>query len=434
VRTAAPGARSAQRQKAGLVTTGSGAGSGAARGGARESTRDLRILKEIAEALNGAANVDQALRDVLAHIADLLGLRTGWIWLIDPRTGRFYSATAQALPPFLRDPVRMTGHPCWCIEAFRWGKLTAGNIELIECSRLRTAVTANQPGTRGFRYHASIPLHFGDRPLGIINVATPRWRRLTRRELDLLSTIASQLSMAIERARLAEESVRLARLEERTRLARDLHDTLTQGLTAIGLHIDAAMGAAAPREVRAQLERALTVTRSSLDEARRSLRELRGSPLNARPLGEALMALGREMASDTGVRVHVESRDNLSLPSHIEEELYRIAAEALTNVRRHAAAKEVQVTLTRTGRHARLTIADDGRGFETRLRVRAQPGPEPTGFGLAGMRERAALIGGRFSVRSRPGHGTQISVTVPPDRVDLADRPASAVPPASASS
>jgi two-component system NarL family sensor kinase len=397
-----------------------------------ESTRDLRILKDIAEALNGAVNVDQALRDVLARIADLLGLRTGWIWLIDPRTGHFYSATAQALPPFLRDPVRMTGHSCWCIEAFRSGKLTAGNIELIECSRLRTAVGADQPGTRGFRYHASIPLHFGDRPLGIINVATPRWRRLSRRELDLLSTIASQLSMAIERARLAEESVRLARLEERTRLARDLHDTLTQGLTAIGLHVDAAMGmigdggeaagaASLPRatEARAQLERARVVTRSSLEEARRSLRELRTSPLDARPLGEALMALGRAMAHDTGVRVHVQVQagpgDDLVLPAAVEEELYRIASEALANVRRHAAAKEVQVMLTRTGgragRRVRLSIVDDGRGFDTRARA------THAGFGLAGMRERAALIGGTFVAKSSPNRGTQISVTAPVDRV-----------------
>jgi len=397
----------------------------------RESTRDLRILKDIAEALNGAVNVDQALRDVLARIADLLGLRTGWIWLIDPRTGRFYSATAQALPPFLRDPVRMTGNPCWCIEAFRWGRLTAGNIELIECSRLRTAVGPDRPGTRGFRYHASIPLHFGDRPLGIINVATPRWRRLTRRELDLLSTIASQLSMAIERARLAEESVRLARLEERTRLARDLHDTLTQGLTAIGLHVDAAMGlvaSGASSDARAQLERAQVVTRSSLEEARRSLRDLRGSPLNARPLGEALMALGREMASDTGVRVHVQVGDDLSLPPAAEEELFRIAAEALTNVRRHAAAKEVQVTLTRTGRRVRLAIADDGRGFDKRALGTASSAAagaaeagagSGTGFGVAGMRERAALIGARFLISSRPGEGTQIGVVVqvdPPDR------------------
>jgi two-component system, NarL family, sensor kinase len=428
-------ARLAQRRAAAVSATAATAGASRprARAAAGESTRDLRILKEIAEALNGAVNVDQALRDVLARIADLLGLRTGWIWLIDPRTGRFYSATAQALPPFLRDPIRMTGHPCWCIEAFRGGRLTAGNIELIECSRLRTAVAENQPGTRGFRYHASIPLHFGDRRLGIINVATPRWRRLTRRELDLLSTIASQLSMAIERARLAEESVRLARLEERTRLARDLHDTLTQGLTAIGLHIDAAMGGVESGEVRGQLERALVVTRASLEQARRSLSELRGSPLNARPLGEALMALGREMASDTGVRVHVQvgphpvaqktraggpgSTDDLSLTSRAEEELFRIASEALANVRRHAAAKEVQVTLERSGREVRLAIADDGRGFDLRARRAA-------GFGMAGMRERAALIGGRLVISSRPGRGTQVSVTVPvdPDLRELHER------------
>ena len=379
-----------------------------------ESTRDLRILKEIAEALNGAVDVDQALRDVLARIADLLGLRTGWIWLIDPRTGQFYSATAQALPPFLRDPVRMTGHTCWCIEAFRWGKLTAGNIELIECSRLRNAVGADRPGTRGFRYHASIPLHFGDRPLGIINVDTPRWRRLSRRELDLLSTIASQLSMAIERARLAEESVRLARLEARTRLARDLHDTLTQGLTAIGLHVDAAMsriGEEGDEEARTQLARARVVTQSSLEEARRSLRELRTSPLNARPLGEALMALGRAMAHDTGVRVHVQvdAGEELALSPEVEEELYRIASEALANVRRHAEAKEVQVTLARAGRRVCLSIADDGRGFDTRARSRRTH----AGFGLAGMRERAALIGGKLVAKSTPNQGTQISVTAP---------------------
>jgi two-component system NarL family sensor kinase len=374
----------------------------------------LRILKEIAEALNGAANVDQALRDSLARVADLLGLGTGWVWLIDPQTGRFYSATAQALPPFLSDPVRMTGSSCWCIEAYRSGRLAAENIDVIECSRLRAALGAEQPETRGLRYHASIPLYFGDRQLGIMNVATPRWRRLTPRELDLLSTIASQLGMAIERARLAEESVRLARLEERTRLARDLHDTLTQGLTAIGLHIDAAMSAMGRVEnnhARRELERALTVTRSSLDEARRSLRELRTSPLAGRPLAEALVSLGREMASTTGIRVHVRSADGPVLSSNTEEELYRIATEALTNIRRHAHANEVHVTLARAGRHARLTIADDGAGFDVRGR-RARS----NGYGLAGMRERSALVGGRLVVRSRPGHGTQITVDVPLDQ------------------
>ncbi len=363
-------------------------------------------------------------------------MHTGWVWLIDPQTGHFYSATAQALPPFLSDPVRMTGKSCWCIEAYRSGELTAENIDVIECSRLRAALGADQPATRGLRYHASIPLNFGNRQLGIMNVATPSWRRLTTRELDLLSTIASQLGMAIERARLAEDSVRVARLEERARLARDLHDTLTQGLTAIGLHIDAAMRGVQDQCAKAELERALTVTRASLEEARRSLRELRTSPLNGRPLAEALVALGREMASATGIRVHVRSAEaeGLTFAPSVEEELFRIATEALTNVRRHAQANVVQITLARagragqSGRSVRLAIADDGRGFAGArsgsgaagavggaAATAGAGGENIGGFGLAGMRERAALIGGRLVVRSRRGHGTQVTVSVPLD-------------------
>jgi two-component system NarL family sensor kinase len=261
------------------------------RRGRQTTERDLRILKEIAEVLNGATDVEQALRASLARVADLLGLHTGWIWLVDPQTGRFYSATAQDLPPFLADPVRMTGKSCWCIEAFRSGDLTAGNIDVIECSRLRAALGAARPATRGLRYHASIPLYFGERPIGIMNVATPAWRKLTRRELDLLSTIASQVGVAIERARLAAESVRLARGEERTRIARDLHDTLTQGLTAIGLHVEAALAGVTDPAPRAELTRALDVTRTSLDEARRALRELRGSPLVVRKMTVVISCL-----------------------------------------------------------------------------------------------------------------------------------------------
>lgn len=381
-------------------------------------SRDIRILKEIAEALNGAAGVDQALRDALARVADLLGVRTGWVWLIDARTGRFYSAAAQALPPFLQDPVRMTGKTCWCIDAFRSGQLTAGNIDVIECSRLRAALriepasgasaargTGRLKDTRGLRFHASIPLLFGGRRLGIMNLATPEWRRLSRRELDLLSTIASQIAVAIERARLADESVRLARIGERERLARDLHDTLTQRLTAIGLHIEAALADATQPAARAQLQRASSIVQSSLDEARRSLRELRTSALEGRPLAAALADAGRQMTADSGIRVHVRSTGEPELPPHVEDELFRIAAEALANVRRHSGAREVEVSLTRTARRARLRIVDDGKGFDGRLKA--------NGFGIPGMRERSATIGGRLTIRARPGRGTEIDVTVP---------------------
>jgi two-component system, NarL family, sensor kinase len=335
------------------------------------------------------------------------------VWLIDPASGRFYSAAAQDLPPFLREPVRMTGHRCWCIDAFRSGHLKAGNIDVVECSRLRAALATERGATEGLRWHASIPLMFGDRQLGIMNVASRTWRKLTRRELDLLSTIASQVGVAIERARLAETSVGAARIEERARLARDLHDTLTQGLTAIALHVEAALSSMtaarrpADRIARAELDRALTVTRANLEEARRSLRDLRGSRgiLEGKPLVEALAALGRQLSADSGIRVHVRSTGHAPLPANVEEALFRIAGEALANARRHAAARDVEVALTSSARRVRLTISDNGKGFAARR------GRE--GFGIDGMRERARLAGGRVVIRSRRGEGTEVTADIP---------------------
>ncbi len=373
--------------------------------------------------MNGASDVDRALRAALALVIDLLGLRAGWVWLIDPSTGRFYSAAAQDLPPFLRQPVRMTGHPCWCIEAFRSGQLKAGNIDVIECSRLRAALASDRHSTEGLRWHASIPLAFGDRQLGIMNVASKTWRKLTRRELDLLTTIASQVGVAIERARLAETSVGAARTEERARLARDLHDTLTQGLTAIALHVEAAIaalpaGGADADAARGQLTRALSVTRANLDEARRSLRELRGSPLAGRPLAEALTALGRQVAADSGIRVHVSSSGIAPLSPDLEEALFRIAGEAVTNAQRHAGARDIEVALTSNGKRIRLVVSDNGKGFPARRR--AEGFGQAEGFGIEGMRERARLAGGRAVIRSRPGAGTEVITDIPvrplPDR------------------
>lgn len=371
-------------------------------------TRELSILNAVAEALNSAPDVRQALERTLALVADLLGLRTGWVWLLDPDTGQFYSAAAQHLPPYLQEPVRMTGYPCWCIQSFQAGKLAPKNIDVLECSRLRPAVQAQALElTEGLSYHASIPLYFRDTPLGIINVTSPSWRRLTRDELRLLSTIAYQVGIAIERARLAEASTQLARAEERARMAREIHDTLAQGLTAIGLHIESALHhlETDPSRARERLERALTMSRESLEEARRSVLNLRTAPLQ-RPPPEALTALARGFTSETGVRVQVRTSGRVVLPLDAEMELYRIAQEALTNVRRHAHAKEVEIALRASGNRVRLSIRDDGAGFDPR---EAREGHH----GILGMRERAKLLGGRLRIESHVGQGTRVLATIP---------------------
>jgi two-component system NarL family sensor kinase len=373
-------------------------------------TRELRILNAIAEALNSAPDVQQALDRTLELVTDLLGLRTGWIWLVDPETQHFYSAAARDLPPYLQEPVRMTGKSCWCIDDFTGGELTPRNIDILECSRLRPAVQKQATDlTHGLAYHASIPLYFQDKPLGIMNVTGPSWRRLTDEELHLLSTIAYEVGIAVERARLAGESARLARVEERARLAREIHDTLAQGLTAIALHLEGALHNLdeQPDKARQRLERALQTARTSLEEARRSVLNLRAAPLAGKPLAEALGALARTFTSESGIRVRVRAESDRPLPLRVEAELFRIAQEALTNVRRHAHATEAEIALEYTPRRVRLMIRDNGTGFDLSAIAHDR-------HGITGMRERAALLGGQLRIQSRAGKsGTRVTASVP---------------------
>jgi two-component system, NarL family, sensor kinase len=373
--------------------------------------RELGILNAVSAALNSSPDVRRALEQTLSLVAELLGLRTGWVWLLDQETNRFYDAAERELPPYLQERVRMAGRRrCWCIDGFRDGELTPSNIDVMECSRLQPAFRGNSAAlAAGLRYHASIPLYFQDKPLGIMNVTGPEWRELTAEELRLLSTIASQVGIAIERARLAEDATRLARAEERTRIAREIHDTLAQGLTAIALNIESAMNRleTRPDQARESLGRALTMARENLEEARRSVIELRTeSRLEGKPLVEALAGLARSFTSDTGVQVRLQASPTQRLPLRTEAELFRIAQEALTNVRKHARASEVELALRRHGATLNLSVQDDGRGFAARAH-------HPDSHGVVGMRERARLLGGRLEIRSTPGKGTRVVARVP---------------------
>ena len=102
--------------------------------------RELSIVNAVAEALNSSPDVRQALERTLSLVAAMLGVRTGWVWLLDQETGHFYDAAERELPPYLQERVRMAGRRrCWCIDDFRAGELTPTNIDVIECSRLMPA-------------------------------------------------------------------------------------------------------------------------------------------------------------------------------------------------------------------------------------------------------------------------------------------------------
>ena len=200
---------------------------------------ELSVLNAIARELNRSVDLGETLEFTLSQVAELLDLRTGWVWLISEESSEPYLAASQSLPPALaNDPRRMDGSGyCYCLDTYKRGDLEgAANVNVLTCSRLYGLVD----GTDGLRYHASIPLYAQDKKLGVMNVASPDWRSLSPEDLQLLYTVGDLLSIAVERARLFARSTRLGAVEERNRLAREIHDTLAQGLTATALQLESA--------------------------------------------------------------------------------------------------------------------------------------------------------------------------------------------------
>jgi two-component system, NarL family, sensor kinase len=378
----------------------------------RRLNHELSVLNEIARELNRSVNLGEALGFTLAQVAELLGLRTGWIWLMNEDSSEPYLAAVQNLPPALADdPRRMDGSGyCYCLDTYKRGDLEgAANVNVLTCSRLGGLVD----GTDGLRYHASIPLYAQEKKLGVMNVASPGWRSLSPEDLQLLYTIGDLLSIAVERAELFARSTRLGAVEERNRLAREIHDTLAQGLTATTLQLESADALldAGSEKAHGPLRRALSLTRSNLEEARRSVLDLRASPLEGRSLSEALKALVERWEAETGIAARYGAvNGSRPLPPSVEAALYRICQEALTNVARHAGAERATVRLVATPDRVRLAVEDDGSGFD------AAGVPEDR-HGIVGMRERAEVLGGTLEVRSEPGEGTRIEVTVPLEKL-----------------
>lgn len=368
-------------------------------------TRELEILNGVAEALNRSPDVASALTRTLELLAKDLGFATSWVWLRDPQTAQFYLAAAHNLPPFLQEPVRMAGASvCWCIEAFLDGDFASMNIDAMECSRLRPAVLKHQTAlTRGLASHASVALRFGERELGILNLTARGFKKASAGTLRLLTTIAYQIGIAIERARLAETAADIARIQERANLARDLHDTFTQDLTALGLQLEAALHGVDDRsEAGKRIVHALDLARDGVKKARESVERLREGPFAGATFSGAIHETTRTFTSQTGIPVSLDVHP-VELETNAETQLYAILTEALTNVRKHAHARHVQITLARRAGSIQLTISDDGNGMKNRT---------PAGFGIRGMRERAEFMGARLTISRVQPTGTAVTVRI----------------------
>jgi two-component system, NarL family, sensor kinase len=260
--------------------------------------------------------------------------------------------------------------------------------------------------------------------LGVFNVHTLARRDFSERDIRFLRLTASLVAEAIEHANLfgaladkestLEALVRTtieAQEEERRRVATEIHDGVTQQLVSIWYRLQACGRAlrGEPGRAEHELSAARDLVDSALEEARSAIYDLRPSLLDDLGLSPSLRALALGQF-EREVDLDLQIDDVASLPPHLEVALYRIAQEALTNVRKHAQASHVKMTLREADSHIELQIEDDGCGFASQPSQSQRP---PTSFGLTGMAERASLIGGELSLRSTPGHGTVVTVRVP---------------------
>ena len=367
----------------------------------QQQNRELSILNQIAQQLNSEISLEQALQSSLSQAVELLDLRTGWIWLLEPENENATLAAAYQLPPiFQKQPELLEGW-CYCIEKYLTGSLEgATNISEITCTRLKGI----EQGTEGLRFHASIPLFSNKEKIGILNLVSKDSQKLSDRQLSMLYTIGDMISIAIARARLFEQSKKIGVVEERIRLAREIHDTLAQGLSAISMQIEVAESYLEQdklEKVQQKLQQLSQLTQDNLEAARRSVLDLRATPLQNASLVEALQTFANEqnipvIFQQTGVV--------RQLPVSQEMGLFRIAQEAILNACQHAKATEIHLRIDFTDNKLKLSVSDNGIGFDP-------DAPHPN-FGLIGMNERAKLLNGSLSIQSSPGEGTEVKVVL----------------------
>jgi signal transduction histidine kinase len=226
----------------------------------------------------------------------------------------------------------------------------------------------------------------------------------------VLSERKSREELAIANEKLRQYALRIesqATLEERNRIAREIHDSLGHSLTALNLQLETALKLwqSQPEKAQTFLTRAKELASKSLQDVRQSVSAMRSHPLQEQSLEQAIAGLAENMQRAIGVSpiCKIDLADPIS--SEISTPIYRIIQESFTNICKHSQATEVTLELTTTNTHLHLIIKDNGRGFEV--------GQNTTGFGLKSMRDRTLALGGKFNINSTPENGCQIIVGIP---------------------
>jgi PAS domain S-box-containing protein len=373
----------------------------------QDRTRELSALYESARIGNEEDILMQYLQRVLPLILKTVHFPVGVIYLVDEKGKQMRQAASEGFFAGSNNAAEVVP-----IDQGLIGQVVKKAEPLILVDAKKDARhRSRQPLMDEFPVFYGIPLITKRKVLGVLAISGKTGQNLNTESLALLTTMADQIAEAVGRDRLRLMASQALILEERHRLARELHDSLTQSMYAIANYSTAAkdqLKASHPVRALEHLEKTEQVAHQGLREMRLLVFELRPSSLEEGGLANALHERLDVVEKHAGMRTKLTAKLARNLPPEMERELYGIAMEALNNTLKHAEASEVKVRISGGLRGVTLEVADNGKG------IRKQH--SPVGVGLTTMRERSKVIGGKFELESEKGKGTIIRVTVPTEQ------------------
>lgn len=371
--------------------------------------RELIVLNTVATAASQPMKLEVVLRLALDGVIEAVGVDGGVACVLDEKNKELLHVAYNGIPDALLGPLQKVKLDQDVIAST---VVRTGEPVVIKDISLDPRIVEAQKAA-GFCSAISVPLKSEGVVKGVMALVSRTRFTFEPSKIQFLVTVGGQMAMAIERNQLQQQIVSTAVLEERERIAREMHDGLAQVLGYINAKTSAIsrlLKDGGIEEARVEIAGLREASREVYGDVRESIFGLRLASTRGGTLMGNLTEYAEHFADMSGITVEVDGLDDsIALDKAVEIQVMRIVQEALTNVRKHAHAKRVDLSATMEAGRLRLTLKDDGIGFDQE-RV---AGNKTNHFGIQTMRERAADSGGEFKMESRPGSGTKVSVSVP---------------------
>lgn len=369
--------------------------------------RSLEILYDVAASINTSRDLNDLLKRFLLTLSGVTNAKAATVRLLTDDNQMRLVASLGLDEEIVREEEMISTQRCMCGKAVTLGEIhTQSNIQ--QCGRYAGRPFFDDENIEML----AVPLQYRGKTLGVYNLFVPRPGLVGREDIkDLLTSIGRHLGMAIEKARLDEESKRLSIHRERSMLSHELHDSLAQTLASLRFQVRM-LDETLQGTDNVNARREVLQIKNGIDEAYTELRELLShfrAPFDQRGLISALEKVINRFRKETGILIFFQNQWKLdNLPSVLEMQVLRIVQESLNNIRKHSQAHAVRVLLrTASDGTNTVLVEDDGIGMRDRV-LDGKPGEH---IGLSIMRERARRLGGELNIESEPGEGTRVLLT-----------------------